>query len=74
MEDRFPPIFDKRFSIERLKALGATTFARTTNPTDEGNVDNYKQFEEGLQTEIKAPVTASMDWSNFSRLVKATMR
>lgn len=37
MEDRFPPIFDKRFSIERLKALGATTFARTTNPTDEGN-------------------------------------
>lgn len=31
---RFPQKLDKRFSIERLKTLGSTTFARTTNLTD----------------------------------------
>lgn len=28
------PTLDKRFNIERLKALGATTFKGTTHPAD----------------------------------------
>lgn len=34
MGDHFSQKLDKRFSIEKLKVLGATTFRETTNPTD----------------------------------------
>lgn len=40
--------------------------------TDE--VDKCKRFEEGMRTEIRAPVTANMDWSNLSKMVKVAMR
>ncbi|TYJ99696.1 uncharacterized protein E5676_scaffold562G00920 [Cucumis melo var. makuwa] len=34
MSNRFAQRLDKRFSIERLKALGATTYMGATNPVD----------------------------------------
>ena len=33
-----------------------------------------KCFEDGLRIETRAPMTANMDWSDFSKLVEATMR
>lgn len=40
--------------------------------TDE--IDKCKRFEDGLWTEIRASVMASMDWSDLSKLVEADMR
>lgn len=36
--------------------------------------DKCKRFEEDLQTEIRAPITDNMDWSDFFRLVDVAMR
>ena len=36
--------------------------------------DKCKRFEEGLQGEIRTPVTASTEWMNFTKLVEAAMR
>lgn len=33
-----------------------------------------KQFEEGLQKEIHTPVTASVKWIDFSKLMEAAIR
>lgn len=35
--------------------------------------DKCKRFEEGLRTEIRALITISMDWSDFSKLVEVVM-
>lgn len=39
---------------------------------DESN--RCKRFEEGLRREIRTPVTASVKWKEFSKLVEAAMR
>ncbi|KAA0035225.1 DNA/RNA polymerases superfamily protein [Cucumis melo var. makuwa] len=143
---------EKKYGIERLKALGATTFVGTTNPADaeawltliekcfrvtrcpedrkvelasfllqngggakgedwwrmeesrrritsdirsmtvtkyekkytelskyatrviEDEVERCKRFEEGLQEEIRTPVTTCADWNDFSKLVEAALR
>ncbi|KAA0025975.1 uncharacterized protein E6C27_scaffold34G002910 [Cucumis melo var. makuwa] len=36
-------------------------------------VDKCKQFGEGLRIEIRAPITASINWSDFSKLVDVAM-
>lgn len=36
--------------------------------------DRCKRFEEGLQKEIRTPVIASVEWSDFAKLVEAAMR
>ena len=37
-------------------------------------IDRCKRFEEGLREEIRTLVTASTEWTNFSKLVEAAMR
>ena len=37
-------------------------------------IDRCKRFEEGLREEIRNPVTASAEWTNFSKLVETAMR
>lgn len=37
-------------------------------------IDRCKQFEEVFQKEIQTLVTASAKWSDFAKLVKASMR
>ncbi|KAA0066541.1 uncharacterized protein E6C27_scaffold25G001020 [Cucumis melo var. makuwa] len=70
---------DKRFGIERLKMLGASTFEGTTN------LDNAKKWlsliekcigviEFPEERKIRAPVMTSADWSDFAKLVEAVMQ
>ena len=36
--------------------------------------DKYKRFEGGLRTTIQTPTTGSVDWSDFSKFVEATIQ
>lgn len=37
-------------------------------------IKKCKRFKDGLQTKIRAPVTASVDWFDSFKLVKVAMR
>lgn len=36
--------------------------------------DRCKRFKEGLRKEICSPVTASVEWTDFTKLVESAMR
>ena len=36
--------------------------------------DKCKRFEDGLRSEIRTPVTASTEWTDFAKLVEAALR